>query len=254
MSFGDAADVAARFHCEDSPPVPGMQHVFGVAAGTLAVLLLDLPLRRALHDADSSTRWFALHSIVNLIITAACLGDVRTVLVTPLCTMLNPTASWVPAYLAFSLHVYHLFAFTKLRSEDIFHHVVFVGTFALLNFTPSLAWGPLVNVLLFFMTGLPGAIDYALCCAVKLSKLDKLAEKNANCWINAYLRMPGLASVAALVWVCTMVGATRVPPLASVLVWILAFGNGTYYGEQVIGNYHACAARDRERAKSARRS
>jgi hypothetical protein len=48
-----------------------------------------------------------------------------------------------------------------------------------------------VNSLLFFITGIPGAMDYAMLSMVKENLMDKLEEKRLNTHINVWLRMPG---------------------------------------------------------------
>ena len=57
------------------------------------------------------------------------------------------------------------------------HHVLFVGTFGVLNFHKALTWGPVVNLLLFFMTGLPGTTAKE----ALLFGLDQLPY----CWLGA---------------------------------------------------------------------
>ena len=42
--------------------------------------------------------------------------------------------------------------------EDLAHHVIFVGVFAVVNF--AFDWGPIVNVL--FFNRVPGGINYVL--------------------------------------------------------------------------------------------
>ena len=136
--------------------------------------------------------------------------------------------------------MYHFLAFTKLRSEDIVHHLLFVGVFGAVNFL--MEWGRVVNCILFFVTGLPGGIDYALLALVKLGKYDKLDEKRANARINTWLRCPGLVAVAVLMSVCGAHGVLRVPYIALAIVIVLVSGNGIYYSHQVHANYHSLNA------------
>jgi hypothetical protein len=92
-------------------------------------------------DATSSnnakSRWFALHSTGNWVIAATCVWDVVGTVAAPLCAMVSPMQSWIPSHLAFGLHMYHMLAYTDLRAADVFHHVVFVGTFGAVNFLMS---------------------------------------------------------------------------------------------------------------------
>jgi hypothetical protein len=101
------------------------------------------------------------------------------------------------------------------------------GVFGVFNFT--MVWGPVVNTLLFFVTGLPGALDYALLAAVKEGKFEALLEKRINSNINVWLRMPGLVFTASVLWSCGVQGLTQVGFAASVVCTVLAFGNGVHY-------------------------
>ena len=88
--------------------------------------------------------------------------------------------------------------------------------------------------------GLPGAVDYALLCGVKTGRVPRMREKQFNTAINTWLRIPGLVCVGAFAWCCLAHGmAERLPTLVLVVSIALSLANGLYYGEQVIGSYHA---------------
>eukprot|EP00937_MAST-01D_sp_MAST-1D-sp2_P004097 g4097.t1 len=215
-------------------------HARGVAKAMAACCAAHVLIRRARWRGarvEPSARWFALHSLANTAIAATGLRDVLAVLARPAHAMQGSVRSWTPSHLAFAVHLYHAVAFGKLRAEDVLHHVLFVGVFgAAANFT--MRWGPVVNCLLFFITGVPGAIDYAMLAAVKQGLLPPLREKRANALINTYVRNPGLLFVATIIFACTRSGKTQVHPAASGLVALLAYGNGTFYGAQVVADYH----------------
>jgi hypothetical protein len=217
------------------------EHAIGIATAFAAVVVFDLPLR-AFFSA-SKTRWFALHSLVNIAISAMCLLDLVGVIRAPLCAMVEPTSSWFPSYAAFSLHLYHLTCFTALRLEDIVHHVLFAGGLGVFNF--AIAWGRMTNLLIFFMTGLPGAIDYGMLVFVKTGKLKRLTQKSITSSINTWLRAPGHVFTATIMAICTwhhMTGAVPYPAAVVGAVASLCLLNGIYYGEQAVGSYHKMAA------------
>ena len=54
---------------------------------------------------------------------------------------------------------------------------------------------------MFFLTGLPGCIDYFLLGLVKLNILDKLKEKQINVYINNWIRGPGCVIGSAFTYV-----------------------------------------------------
>ena len=176
-------------------------------------------------------RWFVLHALANAVVARTGLRDVMAVLRDPDAAMTMPIRSWTPSHLAFAVHLWHTVAYNKLRAEDLWHHALFVGTFGYVNF--SMRWGAIVNLLLFFMTGLPGGLDYALLAAVKQGWLPPLREKAINAKVNTYVRAPGLVFTAALLYTCARTGRSRVHPFAAGLCAALCYGNGVFYGWQV---------------------
>ena len=223
---------------QNAPAVPLLAHVQGCLLSLVAIAGIDLFLRYATlkeYKTHSKARWFMLHSLVNFLVVGFSFHDTIMVLKAPICSMLTPLQSWVPSYLAYSLHLYHFIAYTVVRMEDIVHHLLFVGTFGFVNFLMS--WGSIVNLLLLFMTGVPGGIDYAMLSLVKIDKFSRLEEKRLNSHINVWLRMPGLVVVSAIMYSCFIMGQTRVHWFAAILCIILTFLNGVYYMQQVVRNY-----------------
>lgn len=231
------------------PAVSLPQHLVWIVTTVLAMGLLDVFVMKYLcrkwfgtadkkspeaKDKATKARWFVLHSIANACIVVFGLPDCVTCLQYPACAMVEPF-SYVPSYLAFGIHLYHFIGFSDLRAADVVHHLVFPLPMGIADFT--MHWGPIVNFLLFFMSGLPGAIDYALLALVKLSKFDRLEEKRINAHINIWLRGPGLVVVATTIWTCIMHGKTDIHTVIVIVIGILTFGNGVYYGQQVVRNY-----------------
>eukprot|EP00937_MAST-01D_sp_MAST-1D-sp2_P007905 g7905.t1 len=180
--------------------------------------------------------WFALHSSMNMLVTVFGLSDVMYILDRPHCAMVAPTQSWIPSHIAVTLHVYHCVAYTELRFDDIFHHAVFVAPFAAMQLT--MMWGPICNLLMFFITGLPGGIDYALLVLVKQGRLSRLQEKRYNASIMVWLRMPGLLFFSSVQYVGLRLGFYRVSWYWIVLCMFLGAANGIFYMAQVHENYH----------------
>ena len=223
---------------QNATAVSLLAHVQGCLLSLVAVAFIDLFLRYATlleYKTHSKARWFMLHSLVNFLVAGFSFHDIVMVLKAPICSMLNPLQSWVPSYLAYSLHLYHFLAYSVVRMEDIVHHLLFVGTFGFVNFLMS--WGSIVNLLLLFMTGVPGGIDYAMLSLVKIDKFSRLEEKRLNSHINVWLRMPGLVVVSAIMYSCFIMGQTRVHWFAAILCIVLTFLNGVYYMQQVVRNY-----------------
>ena len=65
---------------------------------------------------------------------------------------------------------------------DYFHHGLFIPTIALPG--QVYRWGPLSNFQAFFISGLPGGIDYLLLGLQKVGKLNHMTEKRINANLN----------------------------------------------------------------------
>ena len=68
--------------------------------------------------------------------------------------------SVVPFYFIISVHLYHMLAFNNLKVGDWVHHIVFAGLIC--TFALSDQYGPVQNVAGFFLSGLPGGLDYCM--------------------------------------------------------------------------------------------
>ena len=49
----------------------------------------------------------------------------------------------------------------------------------------------IISFALFFLSGLPGAIDYMLLYLVKTNKINSISEKKIYTFLSAYIRAPG---------------------------------------------------------------
>ena len=218
------------------PEVGLYAHLFQSALMMIPLFLIDfLILKRVSSLSDSKTRWFALHAIANGIIAVSSLPDVTQVLGSPFCSMLNPMQSWVPSHTAVAVHSYHFLAFTKIRLDDLMHLIVFVGLLNVPNFL--LSAGSITNLVMFFMTGLPGGLTYLMLVLVKLGVMASIREKEISADINTYLRSPALVYCGTSMLASAVQGASR-PPIWIVFVCgLVTIFNGIYYGRMAQDNY-----------------
>eukprot|EP00128_Syssomonas_multiformis_P012307 Colp12_sorted_trinity150504_noHs@12316 len=191
-------------------------------------------------------RWFILHAIGNFAAVIFCLEDLYLSFSDPL-HALDGKASLFPVRIIAAIHIYHCVVFKDLRREDWVHHILMAGVICGVGmyFEP----GPLMNVLSFFLSGLPGGIDYVLLTLVKNNKMDRLEEKKWNSAINAWLRAPGCAIAAFMIYMNRLYSHDDVSWLIVLVPMLLTFINGQYYGEQAIGNYHSRKAEERAEEK-----
>ena len=227
-----------------APPDTLADHALGIAKAGALVCLLDIVLRALprfkASSSTASARWFLLHSLANWLVVGAGLRDAGAVALRPLCALALDAHTFFPSYVTFAVHAYHILAFTAVRPADLLHHGVFVGGLGYVCFTQH--WGPLVNFLLLFMSGLPGAVDYAVLSAVKTGHVERLVEKRLNAALNTWVRAPGHVAVAVVIWCCAAHGTLTIPVPMAVVVACLCLANGLYYGEQVVAAYHTVRA------------
>ena len=211
-------------------------HGVGLLVSLACVSAGDIFVMRPLFT-NASARWFALHASFNLAVAALTARDVWSVLSSPLCSLAQPmaSASWTAVHIILAGHFYHALAFS-IKPQEARHHLVFTGIGGAI--TLSFPWGPLMSMTAFLISGLPGAIDYALLAAVKSGRMDPLREKKSNMLLHTWLRMPGLVFVVTVAWCCLAHGvSTRLHTPVLLAAMALCMVNGLHYGAQVCPPY-----------------
>jgi hypothetical protein len=205
--------------------------ILGALAAGVVLFFFDVILAR-----QTKSRWFALHAVANAIVVANAFSDMLTVLQDPFRAGLGDY-SLIPLHVIVAVHAYHMIAFSNLKIDDYVHHLLFAGlisTFAVVD-----TFGPITNFVSFFVSGLPGGIDYCLLVATKHGYIDSLTEKYWNTRLNVWIRSPGLLFSSIILLGIASDPVTRSQyqsawtPWISVLVSVLTYLNGTYYMQQV---------------------
>ena len=221
-----------------------------VAIAVVLPMLAAVDAGMRLFCPQSGARWFLLHALGNAFVVAFAAPDILYTFRRPPYAMSLPycrelhgaglfaaCSDW-PQCIIVALHAYHMLAF-KLSAEDMFHHIVFVPTIAGANF--AFEFGPGANILAFFISGLPGGIDYLMLGMVKMGLLDSMKEKRLNCSINTWIRAPGINAFCVVVlsaWCHPPAGEASVPASIFLPLVLLTFFNGQYYAQRVVGNYY----------------
>ncbi|KAG8462935.1 hypothetical protein KFE25_001708 [Diacronema lutheri] len=223
---------------------------------TLPQILVSFALCYALDGVISrlplvKSRWFSLHTVVNAMVVMLAAEDTFATLADPVHATTGP-ATTLAVSLIIALHVYHA-AFFTLDAVDVIHHVVSVGILGPLAvcYRP----GVFLNYVSFFVSGLPGGVDYAMLALVKHGYLEPLSEKYWNSKINVWMRGPMLVIGAFIAYQSALETSlahcaadqcgTPGGPLprgqraaalitAAVLLW-----NGQFFAERVIVNFGA---------------
>lgn len=148
-------------------------------------------------------RWVLLHSILNLFIVCLTFSDMCTFLGSndTIQVYRNVPHSIVPSLMVMSLHLYHVLCY-KIRSVDIVaHHLIMMIVLAIPIINRHNNYFVMFcNYALFFLSGLPGGIDYFCMHLYYLGKIKKDTEKVINVYLNSYLRAPAILYGAFLIY------------------------------------------------------
>jgi hypothetical protein len=102
----------------------------------------------------------------------------------------------------------------------------------------SVSAGPLMGMNLFFTTGLPGGVSYALLFAEKNGMITRASSRRWNARINLWLRSPGCLANATMVLASMLsTSSGEVTPwqmFVALAVSALTAWNGQYFMEQVV--------------------
>ena len=182
--------------------------------------------------------YYLLHGISNMVITVACLNDVKQSYLN-LNNFSNYPVNYYPSIITFSLHSYHIINYyNKLLFDDWLHHILMCGV--ALPIGLSMNSGFLLNHSLFFLTGLPGGINYINIFLSRNNLMNRIRQKKINKILNLWIRAPGCISHSVLTLIAYNSNIEQPNNYNKYLIWstiILTFWNGIYFMEQVVSNY-----------------
>lgn len=185
---------------------------------------------------NNKCRWYALHCMFNLINSMLTWPDLVCLMREPI----NPTCmlvSTLPMYLVIALHLYHVYAFPLNRMDRI-HHGVMCGLLLLITqYKDIVSIITFTNATLFFMCGLPGAVDYFLLVFVELNWLASSNEKRVNVAINVWCRSIGILYCVVIIY-CNYISGLLIdyPILVLVTMPVLTW-NAQYFTTIVTISY-----------------
>jgi len=175
--------------------------------------------------------YYIIHAIHNAIITTITAPDIYNTF-TDFNNIATYPMNWLAIKLCFALHFYHIALYYKtFRYDDWLHHGLMIGF--------ALPVGCLVNTYtfmgfsLFFTTGLPGGIDYALLALVRNEVIPKRLEKRINTELNVWIRSPGCVATAVLGTAFYM-SSPKTHSFLAVVPCLLNYWNGQYFMRQVV--------------------
>eukprot|EP00035_Acanthoeca_spectabilis_P021579 m.439011 g.439011 ORF g.439011 m.439011 type:complete len:323 (-) comp18320_c0_seq1:929-1897(-) len=224
------------------------------AFGICLAILLVYDVLVARHHAG---RWFNIHALANALTVIGAIPAMILWIQTPMRVvsyegqespdplganwwhpdvLLHPCSDW-PVIMVIAVHTYHCLGF-KLSQQDIFHHFLFVPTLGVGGGLLT-KWGPIRNCLCFFISGLPGGIDYVMLVLLKNGMTDKLTCKRLSCKLNVWLRGPGCGVLLPGTIYATYTEGHLSDDVKyrSLLLGLFAAYNGLYYMEMAVKNY-----------------
>jgi hypothetical protein len=180
--------------------------------------------------------YYALHVVHNAIVVWMTAPDVVATFTDVHNLTAYPTNTAAAALVA-AFHAYHVVRYWgKLNTDDWAHHGCMIGVAIPIGL--FFGAGPLMGCSLFFATGLPGGLSYAILLAAWNGWLHRLTVKRWNSRIHTWLRAPGCLAHAAVTAAVTLSSnltlAEKMMGLgpAALMAW-----NGAYFMEQVVSDH-----------------
>jgi hypothetical protein len=187
----------------------------------------NISLKYLLGESEKA-RWFLIHSFINTIVAILTFSD--TVIFFESLTPVNVEASLSASLIVMSLHLFHGIC-CRLNHMDIIHHVLMLIVLIIPLVNPTHDYIVFSNYLLFFICGLPGAIDYLLMYLVETNRIDQMTERWCNYRLNSYLRGPGILYGTFSLYHHWLQSSTAF--LAHFIAIIICFWNATYFTHSV---------------------
>jgi len=174
-----------------------------------------------------TARWFYIHSIVNFIIMCYSISDIKLMFnnITNISNLKWTYNSEMTFIYACLLHFYHILFF-RLTIADKLHHFLMLFICAPLTYMTDNVF---TSFALFFLSGLPGFIDYALLYLVKLGIIDSLTEKYTYLLITTWIRNPGCNMCLIIALIILKQTYDRLKLIYITLSTFITFINGNYY-------------------------
>lgn len=205
---------------------------------TMIVLFnIDYALKTKYGYKDNH-RWCYIHSLANILITVLSFRGMINLLSSDQSIEKSILDGYNlnSAIVVMAIHIYHLIMYKIDQPEILAHHIIMllVLTIPFFNYNNH-GFLMFSDYSLFFMCGLPGAIDYYCMHLYYTNKMDKLTEKRINTYLNNYIRAPGILYGAFYVYRGCMNGDV---PISYAVPVVLSFmWNAQFFSSAVSVSY-----------------
>ena len=183
---------------------------------------------------NDKARWFQLHFSANMLITYLTYNNVINIVNFPQNSSLALTDSEnFAGSMALSIHIYHCLFF-PLTNIDLIHHISSVFLSIPINLIYNVKT---LHMFYFFLTGLPGGLDYLFLTLYKNNQIHYLTQKNFSSKQNIFIRIPGGIICCYLMYYSTHFIHSLPELICAYLMIIIIFLNVTMFGKMAIENY-----------------
>lgn len=204
----------------------------------LKFFLLFYFFDKFLKNNNIEGRYYINHFIGNMIISYYTFSDF-IYSITNFSNIIERDYSMVPINITFALHFYHIVSYYyKLTFDDWLHHLLMVG-FCLPGGLYAKA-GVIINICLFFLSGLPGGINYLFLAFQRNDMVPRITQKRVNNFLNLWIRQPGCiycSTLGVLYINYNYEQFNMLQIIINYLIGISIYWNGIYFMEQVHANY-----------------
>lgn len=182
-------------------------------------------------------RYYFNHFIINFIIVYYTFNDVLYCY-TNFYNSTNKDINIISIELTYSIHFYHIITYYhRFLFDDWLHHIIMI--FIALPLGTKVKCGCILGHSLFFLTGLPGGINYLLLFLTRNNIIEKKTQKYVNYNLNLYIRQPGTIATCVLsILSLANFNYLMYEKLFILIICISHYWNGIYFMEQVIRNYN----------------
>lgn len=183
----------------------------------------------------ANSKYFALHALLNAYMITLVMPDVILTIKDPI---VFRKSSFYPSFLTFLFHIYHIYCYDNIPSDEKVHHLVNVFLM-----TPMLwySYNSLCNFGLFFMMGLPGGTTYAMLVMRDMGIMSSLTEKKISRLLNLWLRAPGCIVTVVLIYIQLLytegMKSDWIIMFVAIFSMVGIFWNGVYFMQTIVESY-----------------
>lgn len=186
---------------------------------------------------NEERRWYLIHAVINTINAVLTSYDLVHVFSDPMAGV-GTDFFTLPMCICIGLHMFHVYqARSEMDMVDWVHHLInafLVGITTLVYYK-----GRIVNYIIFFICGFPGALDYYCLSLNKYGMISRMTEKRVNTFQNNWIRSPGIVVGTFIGYMNNLYRGGELGHSTSIVIMLFIFNfvNCVYFAERVTKNY-----------------